>query len=132
MDRCVVDPMDVYQRGLKDPDSLSEEELIVYLLIELETEMDMEGWDHFFTTDKLRYYPKLKSALQLIGDLASLRVINGYEAFLRSYGVPMRPDAITAFFRDRSAEIAHDRDWRAEKTSGAPHVSRSTLMKAYA
>jgi hypothetical protein len=43
-----IDPMDVFNRGLKDPDSLPEEELIVYLLMELETLADMEGWDHFF------------------------------------------------------------------------------------
>jgi hypothetical protein len=107
--------MKVYKRGIANPDNLDSDERLVYLLMELETYMDMEGWDHFFTTDKMRYYAELKGGLKSAGDKQSLEVLEHYEHYLRALGVEMQPNAIDAFLcvRDDS-ELDSCRDWRTD------------------
>lgn len=104
-------PLEVYHRGLKDPEALSLEERLVYLVLELETYADMEGWDHFFTTPLLRFYEELKRGLWEAGALPSFEVLERYEAFLRAHGVVMDPDAIEVFCAEFEGEAA---DWREE------------------
>jgi len=107
----VLSPLEVYQRGLRDPEALTGEERLVYLLIELETYADMEGWDHFFTTPLMRFYEELKGGLQAAGDLRSAGVLNRYEEFLRSHGVALEPDAIEEFC---GAADTDGGDWHEE------------------
>jgi hypothetical protein len=110
-----LDPKDVYERGLRDPESLSDAERLVYILIELETYADMEGWDHFFTTDQLRYFTELKAGLVASGDVESLEVLQHYEDYLASHGVTLDADSIDAFLCSRpDAESDTLRDWRED------------------
>lgn len=107
----LLSPLEVYRQGLKAPEALTAEERLVYLLLELETYADMEGWDHFFTTPLMRYYDELRSGLQAIGDPDSVGVLDHYAAFLSSHGVAMEPGAIEQFCCDQGTE-AHD--WRED------------------
>lgn len=113
MDGRTIDASDVFERGLKNPDALTEAELMVFLFLDLQIIMEMEGWDHFFATDRMRFYPQLKSGLQRIGDAESLRVIEDYEALLGTHGVPMESDAIDSYVCGGLAED-DTRDWREE------------------
>jgi hypothetical protein len=107
-----LDPRDIYERGLADVASLSSDERIVYLLLELETYAAMEGWDHFFTTDKLRFYSELKFGLLAAGDLKSLAVLEDYERHLAEHGVSIEPAAIDAFLCEQDDDyFASGRDW---------------------
>ena len=114
--RSNPDPKFVYKRGLQNPDSLTPEERMVYLIMEIETYMDMEGWDHFFTTDNMMcYYDEFKGSLELIGDADSLEVIEDYERHLARQGIPFYPAAIDAFLCDQDdAYFANCRDWRED------------------
>ena len=134
-----LNPMEVYERGLRDPDSLTQSERLVYVLMELETYADMEGWDHFFATDKLRYYPELKAGLVASGDLESLEVLEDYEGYLASQGVPLQADAIDDFICSESAaDLANCRDWREDYSRLGPerwekvkaHLRRGGLAMA--
>ena len=110
-----LDPLEVYERGLCDVESLTQSERFVYLLMELETYADMEGWDHFYTTDNLRYYPELKAGLVAAGDHDSLEVLEDYEQYLASHDVPLETNAIDDFLCSQSDEdLAKCRDWRED------------------
>ena len=41
----VVDANEVYSRGLSDIAGLRDVERLVFILIEFETQMDLDGWD---------------------------------------------------------------------------------------
>jgi hypothetical protein len=56
---------DVCNRGFRDATSLTPQERLVYLLADLESLKGMEGWDHFFTTNRMRYYTRLISAVMV-------------------------------------------------------------------
>lgn len=110
-----LDPMTVYERGLAQPEALTGDERLVYLLMDVEACMDMEGWDHFFMTDNIRYYQELKHGLHVIGDSDSLEVIEDYEEHLRANGVAMEPDAIASWLRNQDDEYLQGcRDWRED------------------
>ncbi|MCE9546138.1 MAG: hypothetical protein K8T25_11540 [Planctomycetia bacterium] len=109
----VIDTLRVYEQGVEDPDNLSRDERMVYLLIEFQTYIDMEGWDHFFQTDKMRYYKELKGALKKIKDIDSLSVIENYEQELRSNGIAMDPTEISEFLDSQEETYLSNRcDWR--------------------
>ena len=77
--------------------------------------MYMEGWDHFFTTDKMRYYAELKEGLTAVGDQRSLQVLEHYESYLRARGVEMEPIAIEAFVCNRDdRDLKACRDWTTD------------------
>jgi hypothetical protein len=125
-----LDAMAVYARGLRDPDSLTKAERLVYVLMELETYADMEGWDHFFTTNKLRYYPELKEGLAAAGDSESLEVLEDYERHLTAHAVPLDADAIEDFVCSADdVELAKWRDWRGDYSDLCP--ARWEKVKAY-
>lgn len=110
-----LDPSQVYQRGLEEFDALSKEERLVFLLMDLETCMCMEGWEHFFTTDKVDHYAEMKAGLKAAGDRSSLEVIEDFEQHLRSNGVPMEADAIESWACAQGDDyFANCRDWRED------------------
>jgi hypothetical protein len=134
-----LDPMEVYERGLRDAESLTQAELLVYALIELETYADMEGWDHFFTSDKLLFYPALKAGLVAAGDAESLAVLDDYERYLASRGVPLEADAIDEFLcAQADDDLTRCRDWREDYSRLGPerwekvkaHLRRGGLAMA--
>jgi hypothetical protein len=116
-----LDPTEVYERGLRDAESLTPPERFVYILMELETYADMEGWDHFFTTEKLRYYPELKAGLAASGDVESLEVLQDYERYLAAHRVTLDANGIADFLSSQSdADLAVWRDWREDYSCLSP------------
>lgn len=115
MSASVLDPTAVYKRGLRDPEGLTAAERLVFVLMEFETLMDMEGWDDFFTSKWLRYYPELKRGLAAADDTESLAVLDDYEQHLKERNVALEADAIGAFLVAQSEEYFRGcRDWRDE------------------
>lgn len=116
-----LDPEDVFQRGLKDWDSLSPHERLVFLLMEFEARMDMAGWDDFFTSPWASGYPELRHGLARAGDGESLAVLDDYEAHLRAHGVLLNPASLASFLSRQDNEyFSHCRDWRADYTDLSP------------
>jgi hypothetical protein len=113
MSATVLNPAVVFPRGLRDPEGLTVAERLVFILMEFEALMDMEGWDHFFTSTWSRYYPELKRGLAAAGDLESLEVLEDYEQHLRERNVALEPGAIDAFIVAQSDDYFREcRDWR--------------------
>ena len=105
----------VYDRGLSDAESLSREERLVYLLVDLEICMDMEGWDHFFMSSGMHYYREFVDGLRAAGDTASPEVLQDYERHFRERGVPFEADAIDSFLCDAPDSYFESlRDWRED------------------
>lgn len=110
-----MNPSDVYNRGLSNPDALTPDERLVYLVQELKTLADMEGWDHFFRYDYVYHLVELKDRLRRVGDTDSLAVLDDYEQRLRLQGVAMEPEAVSVFLASQNAvSFENDRDWREE------------------
>ena len=106
---------DVCDRGFKDAARLTPEERLVYLLADLETLIDMEGWDHFFMTLRMQYYSDLISGLQAAGDSVSAEVLRDYEEHFSLYGVAFEPKAIAGFLSEEPDGYASScRDWQEE------------------
>ncbi|MGV3723259.1 MAG: hypothetical protein ACO1SX_20355 [Actinomycetota bacterium] len=99
MSAAILDAYQVYDRGLADPDALTPEERLVYLLLEVEICADMEGWDHFFTMEQVRYLGELKAGLKAVGDRASFAIIEDYEQCFAAHGVAMEAEAVGEFLR---------------------------------
>lgn len=105
----------VYSRGLKDPKRLTPQERLVYLLVDLETCADMEGWDHFFIYSMMEFYPELLDGLKAAGDTASLEILQDYEQHFIERGVAFKPEAINDFLGGASDEYFQlCRDWRED------------------
>jgi hypothetical protein len=106
---------DVCDRGFKNAASLAPEERLVYLLADLEALIDMEGWDHFFMTDRMQYYPDLISGLRAAGDSVSVEVLQDYEQHFGGFGVSFEPEAIAKFLsEERDGYISSCRDWQRD------------------
>ncbi|WP_038170006.1 hypothetical protein [Verrucomicrobium sp. BvORR106] len=112
---AILDIQAVYSRGLTDPKSLTSQERLVYLLVDLETCADMEGWDHFFMHSGIEYYPEILAGLRAAGDMESLEILQDYERALREHGVAFDSDAIGDFMCNASDEYLQScRDWRED------------------
>lgn len=105
---AVIDQREIYERGLRDPDSLDRFELFVFLVTDLETYMYMEGWDAFF----LHYRPDdvehVCKMLRWAEDSTSLEVIDHYADRLRSRGLAFPPAELTREWCESSEK---NRDW---------------------
>jgi hypothetical protein len=104
----------VCHRGFADADSLTPQERLVYLLADLESLKDMEGWDHFFTTNRMCYYRDLVAGLEAAGDAVSVEILHAYEAHCRSYGIAFEATAIAKFLSDVPEAFWKSRDWETE------------------
>jgi len=112
---ALLDIQAVYSRGLVDPKSLTSQERLVYLLVDLEICADMEGWDHFFMHSGIESYPKILAGLRAAGDMESLEILQDYERHFLEHGVAFDSDAISDFVRDASDEYLQAcRDWRED------------------
>jgi hypothetical protein len=108
---------EAYSRGQGEFASLTPDERLVFLLVQFETLMDMEGWDDFFTSKWSPYYSELKQGLVLAGDRDSLEVFEDYEEHLRTRGVSLDPEALDAFLTaQNNAYFESCRDWRDDYT----------------
>lgn len=116
MENTNINVIEIVDRGLRDPQSLTPEERLIYFISELEILADMEGWDHFFfSTTSAPHFEELKAGLQAIGDTDSLAILNDYECQLLNQGATMEPEALGRFLAAQSdAYFANDRDWREE------------------
>lgn len=110
-----LDPAVVYERGLRHPEALTAAERLVFLLMEFETLMNMEGWDDFFTSRWSHYYPEMKQGLGAAGDTDSLEVLQDYERHLQERNVALEPRAIDSFLAAQDDEYFKKcRDWRED------------------
>ncbi len=107
-------PMDLYERGMADADSLTPEERYVYIIMEIETLSELEGWDGFFLSPMVRFLPEAKQHMAAAGDRKSLAVLDDYESHLWAADISMEPEAIKAFLDAQDDEYRNARrDWRA-------------------
>ena len=105
----------VCRRGFKDAASLTQPERFLYLLADLETLRDMEGWDDFFTTDRMRYYHDLITGLEASGDSVSVEILRDYERHFSKWGVAFEPAAISKFLSEvPDGYVSTCRDWQSE------------------
>ena len=111
-----LDIQDVCDRGFRDATSLTSEERFIYLLADLELLREMEGWDHFFMTDRMMiYYRELIAGLEASGDSVSIEILQDYERHFSKYGVAFEPSAIRAFLSQESeGYMSSCRDWSSE------------------
>lgn len=109
-----IQSLDCYQKGLKNIDELTPEERQIYILMEFETLMDMEGWEHFFIYDwHLKFCSELKQTLQVIDDSDSLSFLNQYELHLHEKSIPLEAEAIENFvFSQSESYFVNSPDWR--------------------
>jgi hypothetical protein len=109
----VLDPMDIYERGLRDLSSLRGEERLVFMFQDFDNLMEMEGWDHFFTYEHhFIWYAEMTESLRKIGDEASLCVLENYENHLKARGVGMSPGEIRTFLNSTADDyLAACPDW---------------------
>jgi hypothetical protein len=112
-----LDPDEIFRRGHEDCVSLTPHERLVFLLLEFEGLMNMEGWDDFFTSRWSSYYPELEQGLLLAGDNESLAVLQDYETHLKAHGTSLDPSVLDAFLEGQSRDyFANCRDWREAYT----------------
>jgi hypothetical protein len=117
-----LDADEVLQRGLSDCESLSLLERLVFLLLEFEVLMDMEGWDDFFTSRWSAYYPELKQGLVLAADEKSVEILDDYETHLKGHGVVLEPSALDKFLCSRENQyFVNCRDWRDDYAKLGSH-----------
>ncbi|HUE70228.1 MAG TPA: hypothetical protein VMP01_05000 [Pirellulaceae bacterium] len=116
----VIDPREIRIRGFRDYPGLSDDEKLVYLVMTLESLMDMEGWDDFFTHadssyfEQGRYLDRLVQGLRVAEDVESAEIVEDYARHLREGGVSMSPHDIDAFLcRQDKCYFASCPDWRA-------------------
>jgi hypothetical protein len=112
----ILDPIDIYDRGLRDFSSLQGAERLVFMLQDFDNLMEMEGWDHFFLYEHhFIWYCEMKEWLHLIGDRASLTVLEDYERHLTRYGVPFSPVGIQNFLNTQdNVYLCECPDWRGQ------------------
>jgi hypothetical protein len=112
-----LDPQEMYHRALgsNDPAAvLDEVEMLVFVVMDLETYMDMEGWDAFFVGNQSHLYPLLRQCLTAAGAARSLAVIDDYVAYHSTRGVPFEPEAIDELAcRETEAVLRARPDWRS-------------------
>jgi hypothetical protein len=110
----VVDPMEIYDKGLRDFASLRGAERLVFMLQDFDNLMEMEGWDHFFRyKDYFIWYSEMKDWLRKIGAHESLAVLNDYESHLEARGVTLSPREIESFLNSQDdAYLGSCPDWR--------------------
>lgn len=112
--KSVIHPARVYERGLIKPESLSSLERLVFLLLDFQNVIDMEGWDHFFMDEeRLALYPELKQWLSDVGDRTSLAILEDYERHLGKHGIALEPNSLQAFLsRQKKSYFRSSADWR--------------------
>lgn len=112
----VLDPIDLYDRGLRDLSSLRGAERLVFILQDFDYLMEMEGWDHFFIYEAhFSYYSEMKGWLDIIDDKASLAVLKAYEDHLKEHGDPLSSNDIQAFLNTQAdAYFQNCPDWREQ------------------
>ncbi|WP_421910616.1 hypothetical protein [Marinobacter sp.] len=106
----------IFDKGMHDEASLSEDEWPIFAVAYLESVADMQGWDHFFTYN-MEWCPLVTRILKLSGDLQSLRVIEDYRKHFEHLGVGFEADEIDQFLAGVShAYLDECPDWREEFT----------------
>ena len=91
----VLDPMEIYYRGLRDLTFLQSAERLLFMLQDFDNLMEMEGWEHFFRYQHhFIWYAEMKEWLHTIGENFSLAVLQDYESYLKVNGVELSPEAI--------------------------------------
>jgi hypothetical protein len=117
-----LSPDEILNRGFGDFESLAPLERIVFVLLEFECLMEMEGWDDFFTSKWSCYYPEMKRGLLLAGDLESLEVLQDYETHLIDHGVSLDPSSLDAFLCSQNTDyFTTCRDWNEDYSQLKDH-----------
>jgi hypothetical protein len=89
----ILDPLDIYDRGLANLASLEGVERYVFFLMDFDNLMEMEGWDHFFLHEHhFAWYAEMKEWLRKAEDQAALTVLADFEGWLHEHGLGLPPD----------------------------------------
>lgn len=108
----VIDPADVYHRGLRDPDKLRGPERLVFILQEFDILLEMEGWAHFFLYERhFAWYDEMKDWLLRIRDEESLAVLLAYESWMRERGFGVTPTAMETWVEIGASPDVPEPDW---------------------
>jgi hypothetical protein len=112
----ILDPMDIYDRGLRDLSCLQGPDRLVFMLHDFDNLMEMEGWDHFFLYEHhFFWYSEMKDWLRTIGDKASLAVLQDFESHVRVHGVALVPPEFESFLNaGGDAYLRTGPDWRMQ------------------
>ena len=109
----ILDPIEIYDRGLGNLASLQGAERFIFMLLDFDNLMEMEGWDHFYLYDHhFAWYGEMKEWLLRIGDDESLAVLYDYESYLNAHGIKVSPSAINEFDYDSEAYSLACNQWR--------------------
>jgi hypothetical protein len=110
------DLIEINERGLQDKSTLNATEMALFILLEFDLLMEMEGWDHFFLYQHhFDGYEPMKSWLRKIGDEESLGFLADYESHLAQRGVSLVPRAIELFLNAQDdAYLNACPDWREQ------------------
>ena len=110
----VFDVFDITNKGIGNPDKVTESEWPIFVVSYLESIADMEGWDHFFTYS-MQWYDSLCAALEMIEDSKSLKIIENYVQHFGELGIHFDAKSIDSFLESATDEyIETCRDWREE------------------
>ncbi len=109
----LLDPHDIYDRGLDDLDSLRGPERLVFMLQDFDNMMEMEGWEHFFLYEHhFAWYEEMQDWLNRIGAASSLAVLSSYETYVHAAGFELSPAGIEAMLEaQEDAETQEGPDW---------------------
>ena len=112
----LLEAIEIYERGLRELSSLMRPERLVYMLLEFENIMEMEGWDHFFVYEQhFAWYSELKQWLRTTDNTESLAVLDDYEAHLMTHGIEMSPSAVERFLDVQGDDYFQTcPDWRRQ------------------
>ena len=72
----------------------------MFAVTDMEVRIAMDGWSGFFI-DSHYLYPPARRALENVGDMASLRVIDDFLAYLAQRSVAIDEESIRAFYYGR-------------------------------
>jgi hypothetical protein len=112
----ILDPMDIYERGLRDLSCLQGPVRLVFMLHDFDNLMEMEGWDYFFLYEHhFFWYSEMKDWLRTIGDKTSLAVLQDFESHVRAHGVALVPSEFESFLNaGGDAYLRTCPDWRTQ------------------
>lgn len=117
-----LDPDKIYQRAMPGPAALDELEQLVFAVKDMEVRVSMDGWAGFFIDSHYAYEPA-RTALETVGDGASLGVIEDFVAYLAGRGVTFAENPIRDFYygREQSYSASIDNDMASEDPFEEPN-----------
>ena len=106
----LLDPLEIYDRGLADLDRLQGPERLIFILQDFDNLMEMEGWVHFFLYEHhVAWYAEMKAWLSRIGAEASLDILNDHEGYVLSHDCDVSPAGMEALLQAADEDEYNER-----------------------